>query len=766
MDESELLSDNVSNLIDAVSNLVLCTITGEMGDIKNHCTSLAEYTQKVVLQAKNVAIASRNKETTIEITNCTNGITSTIEKLIEVFIGLVQNFKDTEAKKRFAEGAKEVGLAINELIIAADTAASRKVVEACENSITTQKTFLQTVNNSPEDLIEAARDYGQNVLTVISSVFSASKYSADSSKSSLLSHSVDQIKPAMSELVKAAQAVNQDFYDADKKNELATAYKSAHRIISDIIEAAQIIPDFSESINAAFDQFNKMLDLANAVKTATDSLFKGVLQGISAEDFAAQAKYALQTTMDLIQQAMKALENEKDPVRREQIERAIAETKAAISNFIKSSQAVLNDPDNKELKAQLVADKRHLDSSVKKLVALTSNGMEEEKLFYTAEDLRNLTDEFIEQAAQLGSEDLLYYADKISSLTERVVKDARAVAMKSNDAGQRQKIFDAISNLRKAGDRYTGDIRNLARNPGDPELLGRVHHTHDMFKVQIHKTLVASGIEKEMEKPRFIVDSSSDSDLVKAAKEQAKLALKMVEDAELMAQQITDPAKKQELLNAIALLRKYADDVIHFAQIAAADPDNLDKQIQLDEAQRLLADGMKNVIFLTSSVADELRNLMNAIVHEDDGSNNVFALADSLIAEISKFVDNIEHSSPKDVVLQAKELTNLTNQLAALIRKYAEQTPDAKIKDQLIQLSRFMRDRATQVKMIAAVKVASGGDAGQVSSAAVGLRSTLKESVSLLTTSELKRRREKTVARVEQLRQMFHLWQQSKSVDI
>lgn len=770
MEEShEKLSDNVHQLIEAVSNLVVCTVTGEMGDIQTHCTSLAEYTNKVVLQAKDIAIAARNKETTEEITKCTNDITKEIERLINAFFSLVENFSNQEAKKNFAMTSKDVGLAINNLIIAADTAASRKVIEVCSNAKEIQQDLLRCVQGDSSELMRVARLFGQTSLHAESQGSSAATHSADPAKSSFLSHSVAQIKDSMKEFIRLAHTINSNPDDVENKNELAAQYRGLVRIFDDVIQAAEMKPDFSSNINDAFDRFNKMLDLANAVRNATNELYEGVLNGMSLEDFNKMAKNALQTTMNLIEQALKVLANETDPIRREQIQTSIDDTKASISKFIQSAKACQLNPNDPQLKKQMEASKNENDKQVTKLVALTSKGMEEEKLYYTCKFLENQSNEMMRDIEKLNQSDLQYYANRIQAITERVVKDARAVAVVTQDPQKRERILNGIVDLTKAGDRYVGDIKNLSRNPGDPQLIKRVGITHKMFGNQIYNLLIAAGLEDENNNPYADHSSSSadndDNELVRAAKEQAQLALQIIKDAMLMAQQMDDNSQqKQQLLSAISRLKQYASDVINKAKECALDPNNLDKQIQLDEAQRLLADGIRDVIMLTSSVASELKSLMDSLADQDDiDISNVFELAERLINELKQFVDTIQQTSAKDVVLKAKNLATLTTQLSSMIRSIADKTPDPRYKEQLVGLSRFMRDRATQVKMIAAVKVACGGDAGQVSSAADGLRSTVTECVSTLKASELKRRRTRMAGRAAQIRKVIEMWQKSKS---
>ena len=733
-----------------------------MGDIKIHCESLAENTQKVVLQAKEIAIEAKHKETTKDITNCTNSITDSIEKLIEAFLILFQNFNDNNGKKKFAEASKDVGMAINQLIIAADTAASRKVIEACNTAKEQQQNVLRNISGSQEQLMNICREFGQNSLFAVSKGSSAAIHSADSSKSSLLSHSCGQIKESMKDFIKIAHTVQQDPSNSENKNELAAQYKGLNRIFSDMIDAANIKPDFSDNINDAFSRFNKMLDLAKAVREATSALYDGVLNGISLEDFQRMAKAALQTTMDLIAQAQKVLDAEKDPIRREQIQNSIDGTKASIAELIKTAKELQSNPNDPKLRKELENKKKLNDDEVAKLLALTSKKMEEEKLWYTAKWLEDVCNTLMRDAPNLSSQDLEYYANRVAAITERVAKDAKALAMVTNDPIKREKILNSVSDLSKAGDRYIGDIKNLSRNPGDPQLLKRLGITHEMFGNQIHKVLVAAGLEKEREDTGINLNDG-DSDLLRAAKEQARLALQMIKDALEMAEQIQDPVLKQKLIDAAERLKKYAANVIHYAQLAADDPNNLDKQIQLDEAQRLLADGIREVIMLTSSVASDLKELLDSMANDDDVDiAELFALAERLIKELTDFVNSVESTPAKDVVMKAKELANLTNQLSSKLKKVADQTPDARYKEQLTGLARFMRDRATQVKMIAAVKVACGGDAGQVSSAADGLKTTISESVSTLKASELKRRRTRMAGRAAQIQKVIEMWKKCK----
>lgn len=519
--------------------------------------------------------------------------------------------------------------------------------------------------------------------------------------------------------------------------------------------------DYSGRLNAAFDQFNKMLDMAKTLKGTVADLAELVLRGCTAEEFMAAAKAAVAATAGLIQQAMKALAEEKDPIRREQITRAIDELKELSSAYMKSARTLQQQPNSEAAKQAMLADKARMDAGVDKLVALTSKGMEEKKLLHTTRFLEAACAEMMARAATPAGP-AATDSERLANITARVAQDAKNFAMKTNDPTQRDNVLKSVTDLQKAGDRYFGDVSNLHRNAGDATLRRRLDGTHGLFTDQVRKVRVAAGLEKAAAKPRGL-EAADDNDLVRAAKQQAQAALSLADDAELMLPHIKDPAKQALLRAAVVQLRAAAEDVIRRAQQAAADPDNLDLQLQLDAAQRALADGLQTVVGLTSSAAGELQALFASMLSEDAVLvGEIFELARKLLADVEQFVATAASSPPQQVVMAAKALAAQTAELSKRIRKVADDTTDAAGKEQLIHFSRFMRDRATQVKMIAAVKVACGGDAGQVTAAADGLHSTVAECVSVLTASELKRRRKATTDRAGQIRHIVEVWKRCK----
>ena len=762
MDNSEELSHNVEQLVEYVSNLVLSTVTGQLSELNINCEGIAEYTDKVVLKAKDIAIESHNKEIQIEITNCINAIASSIQDLVVAFTNLLPNINDPEKKKNFALSAKNVGISINQLIVTVDLMSSKRILPEVEVAKDMQQLLLKSYNSpSRESFFEVLRNYGQQTIHIVALGTAASSHTADRTKSTLLKHAIDDFKTSATQLMHTTKSIREDQVNEILKSELVFQYKNVLRIYNDIVEAANIIPDFSGKLNDAYDKFNKMLSCADALRYATQSLVNGVQNRVSDLEFTLLARQALQNTMNLLDQAQRALDMETDPTRRAQIELAIQEVKDSGAQFIKNAKLAQQDPNDRTKVEDMKNSKAHLDEHINKLVALTSKGMEEQKLFYTGRYLEDLIEELMRDSPHLSAEELMERSNSIANATERFNKDAKAIATKTNDPNQRERILNSIVDLRKVGDRFISDIKNLAKKPGDHELLDRLVKTQKLQHVQIHKVLQACGLEEEH--VEHVHDNDSD-ELVIAAKEQVKHALILAADAERMAHQMDDPVKKSNLLKAINILRQNANDVIHRAKIASGDPNNLEKQIALDESQRLLADNIKDVIMLTSTAAKELDDLLKTILSDDDVViGNIFEVAQKIINDILNFIQNSELNDPQKVVMEAKDIANITNQLSVMVRKLADSSTDPKEKEQLIQFSRFMRDRATQVKMLAAVKAASGGqDTGQVTCSADGLKNTVTECVSFLRATELKRRRKATTERAQRIREVVALWQKLK----
>jgi len=758
------LSENARLLIEAISNLVISTITGDPREVGVHARSLGEYTIKVVEHAKQIAQEAKDANVTKQIVKCNNEITQQIEKLVGNVVNLMSNFQDPGFKKSFATNARDTGFAINDLIKTADSAVCLILIHSVRTAIQYQQELQKVINLSENEFTTMAKSCGQFGSSVLARGAEATRNCAASNKASLITHSVNELRPALVIYIKQAKECHLGQIPANNPD-LMEHYNNLARVYNDIIQAAEIPADYSDQIRNAFSEFNRLLDLARAAHKAAGSLLDAVMNGASPAEFDRLINEVETSTLGLLEQAERALAQESDPIRREQICQAISSTKANLADLINTARAAQADPSNQELKKQVANKKQSLDRNIDRLVALTSKGMEEQKLAHTMDYLGQVTNQLMNNAASMTPEQLREYATRIHDITDRVAKDAKAVAMKTENPDQRTKILNAVGDLRKAEDRFVGDIHSLAEKPGDAERIQRMNNTHSLFRNQLDKVRYATGLAQEppQQVRAAAIQSSGSNDLVAAAQEQANLAGQVIRDAQMLMNQMNDPNKKEQLRRAIEQLQLAQTNLLKAAQVAAADPDNLDKQIALDEAQRVLADGIKNVINLTSTAAGELQQMLDQITAEDESEvSSVFSQGNQLTAEIERFMQNLSSMDPKDVAMKAKELAALANQLAAMVRNVANDTKDPKTKQDLIDFSKFMRDNGTQLKMIAAVKVACGGDDGQISSAAKGLCTTVSETLSVLRVSELKRRRERTAGRAAQIQQIIEMWQQRR----
>jgi len=97
-----------------------------------------------------------------------------------------------------------------------------------------------------------------------------------------------------------------------------------------------------------------------------------------------------------------------------------------------------------------------------------------------------------------------------------------------------------------------------------------------------------------------------------------------------------------------------------------------------------------------------------------------------------------------------------------LLRDLAARSPDKAFAAQLNQHANILSDRALQVKMITAVKAASGDTStDQVRSASNGLKNSITETMEALITAALKKRLAATIDQVHAIDRITEAWKQT-----
>lgn len=110
--------------------------------------------------------------------------------------------------------------------------------------------------------------------------------------------------------------------------------------------------------------------------------------------------------------------------------------------------------------------------------------------------------------------------------------------------------------------------------------------------------------------------------MVAAAKEEAAAALRLAEEADKLADKITDPKKKALIKQAIQEVKECSRRVVECAELLAKNPHDPVAQQKLSDAQRDLGIAIQKVVNLTSqpSTDKELSDAMNQMSLETKGS--------------------------------------------------------------------------------------------------------------------------------------------------
>jgi len=261
-----------------------------------------------------------------------------------------------------------------------------------------------------------------------------------------------------------------------------------------------------------------------------------------------------------------------------------------------------------------------------------------------------------------------------------------------------------------------------------------------------------------------------ENELVTAAKQQAVEALQIAEEAEKIANSLSDQKKKREILDACADLRDWAHKVIKAAEALAQNPGDDRLQKNLLDTQQHLTNAVIKVISLTSDVKDEMARAikeLEALLQESEQLYaEFFAACRAAQNEIKdSFGKSSGRKSPGELVAAAKRLADHSNNIARILRDMAAKNQDSVYRQQLTNCSKLVRDRAIQVKMISAVKVAMTGDDvddNQVVSAASGVDTEINDVVKMVKAGILKFRLQQTQKQTLAIKKIRELWNEQR----
>jgi len=255
--------------------------------------------------------------------------------------------------------------------------------------------------------------------------------------------------------------------------------------------------------------------------------------------------------------------------------------------------------------------------------------------------------------------------------------------------------------------------------------------------------------------------ASAEAQLVAAAKEEAAAALQLADEAERLADKITDPAKKQLIKKAIQEVKMCARKVVECAELVSQNPNDPVAQQKLSAAQKDLGNAIQRVVNLTSGTSDrELSDAMAEMKSETDGGadNVLFRAAQEVLDDISNMFNN-KKMSPEQTIAAAKELSAKAHELAKQLREMAAKTNDPVYKEKLLNAAKIIKDGAIQIKILSAVRAAGGEDKGNsVAMGAKQLQTNIQEILKVVRAEGLRTKFSQTVKQTMAINKVVKAW--------
>lgn len=776
------VEDVVDPLVDAISQLVLAAATNSLDQVKQACEDIAKYTTEVVEVAKDDAIASNDIDVQLDATKAINDIASTIENLVVTFNKMyaVPN-KDTQ--RAFAKAAKDTGDAINALLICADNTYLRKITEAVDNADRASNTLMSQASGSKESLVKNAQSTADTTVKVVKLAYKAGDATIDRNKGQLLKQAADNVKQLGPALIQSSKAVNANPNDPNARAHMQQTYGELRRAYDQLLEYARLIANYTGKVSEAWENAQRLLELARQMEEAALALKRAALQG-SKDDFLAAAKRALQLALDLIKAAEAAAALEKDPVKKKMLLDAIEDLKNATKAMMAAAQAAHEDPNNPEKRRALDNAHDDLRNAIAKVIALTDPNQSPLSQFYhTADWVEKKAGGVYNDARKGERPKLVDDARDLAEAAKHFVKVTNELADTMLEPQKRNELRQIAAEVDRLADRLNQQADVVVADPANQQELKELEKRYYDLLNKLDDARRAAGLvvsrppfsivepPKEVPKPAPQAQQNIDmlkgeNELVTAAKQQAVEALKIAEEAEKFAHTLTDQQKKQEILDAAGALRKCAHELIAAAEEVAKNPNDMALQTKMLDKQKELAGHIAKVIGLTSAMQEELARAMReleALLAESEALfNEFFAACKACQADVqANYVDRQGKKAPQEMVSHAKGLSDHAQKIAKLLKEMSTKTNDPRFKGQLDSAAKFIRDKSIQVKMISAVKVAMTGDDvddNQVVSAAKGLNTEVTDIVKVVRAGLLKRRLASTQAQTAAIAKIRSLW--------
>lgn len=309
----------VEPLVDSVSQLVMSSIQGNMDDVIPCCTQISMFTIKLIHLGKDAADSVDDRDHALRIVDSIERITAKIETLVTSFERLCET-RGNDEKIAFGEAAKDIGEAIDQLVVNTDKSGEVQMGAVGKQAIESAERLVAAAKGSDrQELVDAARLHADTTQRVHSTTGLVADGMSDPARKRLLQDLAGRIKSEGPTIVVAAQG-------AFGKGGSSALTSSSQQYITSVRRAmeAAVKPPRDESgwskVSSVVDYVKKLVEMARKMQEAADRLYEASQKG-DPEDFIAAAKEAAKTALQLVKAAEDVAEKHPDPLMRQMIDR-------------------------------------------------------------------------------------------------------------------------------------------------------------------------------------------------------------------------------------------------------------------------------------------------------------------------------------------------------------------------------------------------------------------------------------------------------------
>lgn len=427
--------------------------------------------------------------------------------------------------------------------------------------------------------------------------------------------------------------------------------------------------------------------------------------------------------------------------------------------MINKGKALAANPSDEQLKREVKNKVDEIEEAIEQLksaISLSSGNWPPDS------KLQLITRYIADQAQQLANANAAPARDKAASqlqaLTTQLLVDANELAKQPGNMASQGQIKGIAAEVKKHGDAMVTAAKAGQSTSGPyQQLLGELGALHSACNLPPFQGGAFSAASTSQ-------PTNEENELIKAAREQAQVSLKLADEVEAAA------GGNPQTARAIAQLRNAAQKVIQAAHNAAAKPGNAEAQRELADAQQKLAAAIRVVVDShehsrgNNAVKEAMREVENASATRsspDGRANGVLNSANNMIAAIDRALSKARPSS-EEALSSSKDVSEQARALSKMLRDMAATVDNPAVKAQLLECAKIINDRSVQVKILTAVTAASGQvQTGQVRQALEGLRRSVKEVIGVLCAASLKQQLRNTQLQTEAIKKVLAAIQQS-----